>query len=331
MLVEKPFIKFTDNFDLLMRFALLSDEEKQLVLLMQHLSSPREARSQLSVDHLESIDEVLTLILSHLSKTSTPLSTKLLAIPRVDLFRVLCVAAFNSHSFPSQQTPSVDNPDISVTTESAIFQLASRVTHSCSPNTVYSSRFSPGSLTYFAVRPLLPGEMVTFSYVGCLPTAARRAELLRTKDFYCACDKCAGFDHFSGLRCPGRLCGGITLRRRASEDSDTTWLCQLCRSDAVPDADVEEQFEERLEALRASYCTGEAMFYSQYAVTQLRSLAEAAVEELSPTHHLVATAREHTARLLGAGLDQLQARLPAAPLEKRLRCSTSTGGRRKRL
>lgn len=77
---------------------------------------------------------------------------------------------------------------------SAIFDLSSRLSHSCSPNAVH--RFDPArfSFTLTAMTTIRRGEEVTISYypleVLLLPRDERRAVIARHRGFLCACGAC---------------------------------------------------------------------------------------------------------------------------------------------
>jgi len=92
---------------------------------------------------------------------------------------------------------------------SAVYGFISRVNHSCAPTMwmaskerhceVHKRRFDPaadgGVLVACATRDLMPGEPLTFSYLGQSmgedwPVAKRRAALLAGMGFVCACERC---------------------------------------------------------------------------------------------------------------------------------------------
>jgi hypothetical protein len=70
--------------------------------------------------------------------------------------------------------------------------IGSKAAHSCAPNCSYTSKVLDDHLIYFAVRPIVSGENITFSYIGYMPTFQRREELKESKDFLCECSKCDG-------------------------------------------------------------------------------------------------------------------------------------------
>ena len=48
-------------------------------------------------------------------------------------------------------------------TKAALFDLGSKVAHSCCPNVSYTSKRRHGGLVYLAIRPIDADEMVTYS------------------------------------------------------------------------------------------------------------------------------------------------------------------------
>jgi len=85
----------------------------------------------------------------------------------------------------------------------AVYVVAAKLQHSCTPNVEYRSalKAATGELvaTHIALRPIAIGEELTISYLnldcagrhGLYSGQARRALLLRTKRFLCACDRCS--------------------------------------------------------------------------------------------------------------------------------------------
>eukprot|EP00961_Rhodomonas_salina_P180110 2430824-Rhodomonas_salina.1 len=88
----------------------------------------------------------------------------------------------------------------------ALFNLSTRLSHSCEPNTFCRTETEAGDLAYIAIRDIKDGDLLSFSYVGggsflILPTTLRRARL-RKLDFVCTCSRCSGPDMMRTLRCP---------------------------------------------------------------------------------------------------------------------------------
>ena len=133
----------------------------------------------------------------------------------------------------------------------ALFFCASKVAHACRPNTVYTSTGTGGRLRYIASRYIVPGDLITFSYIESLqPRAGRRAALLEGKFFHCECTRCAGVDDCRGLRCT--LTGGCRGTLLRADDAVVTaandvnerreggeWTCTACSKSALDAALVE--------------------------------------------------------------------------------------------
>ncbi|KAK2946339.1 hypothetical protein BLNAU_18700 [Blattamonas nauphoetae] len=89
-----------------------------------------------------------------------------------------------------------------------IFEVASRVPHSCAPNMSYTvTKFGVPSLRYRCVRPVTDSVLLSFSYIETYdlmfrPTAQRRADLGRHKYFFCMCPRCRMEDTPRTLPCP---------------------------------------------------------------------------------------------------------------------------------
>ncbi|KAA6370984.1 MAG: hypothetical protein EZS28_033489, partial [Streblomastix strix] len=90
----------------------------------------------------------------------------------------------------------------------AIFEVASRVPHSCAPNMSYVvKKQMPAGLRYRCVRRVKIGELLSFSYIESYdimfrPTSMRRADLMRHKYFFCLCPRCRAEDMTRPLFCP---------------------------------------------------------------------------------------------------------------------------------
>ncbi|KAH7832591.1 uncharacterized protein MONOS_5041 [Monocercomonoides exilis] len=90
----------------------------------------------------------------------------------------------------------------------AIFEVASRVPHSCSPNMSYTVCNKPfNGLRYRCVRPAKIGEILSFSYIEpddllFRPTLQRRGDLIQHKYFFCLCPRCRADDMMRLLPCP---------------------------------------------------------------------------------------------------------------------------------
>jgi hypothetical protein len=116
-------------------------------------------------------------------------------------------------------------------TKKAIFETASLVAHSCSPNMQYKSL--TGKLVQRAIRCIQRGDILTFSYLGnwgeMMPTVLRRDNLSKSKNFWCRCSRCLAEDRTRSLPCPSSGCKGVVLHSLLREDaSEPAWKCQTC-------------------------------------------------------------------------------------------------------
>lgn len=123
------------------------------------------------------------------------------------------------------------------TDKAALFLYASKVAHSCRPNSSYSSKTADGRLEYKAIRSIGEGDMVTFSYLENLPqtpTFHRRQELMRTKSFLCKCERCMAPDCAHSFPCPG--CEDLVPGSPAELEDGVPWFCQACNKTLDKDA-----------------------------------------------------------------------------------------------
>jgi len=82
-----------------------------------------------------------------------------------------------------------------------LYEYASKITHSCAPNTNYD----PKTGTFVALRRIQTGELITSNYLdtNIFPTRYRRELLLKTKLFWCQCKRCEqGVDLPRAMPCP---------------------------------------------------------------------------------------------------------------------------------
>ncbi|KAJ4457947.1 hypothetical protein PAPYR_6478 [Paratrimastix pyriformis] len=122
------------------------------------------------------------------------------------IFRLLLLSNLNAHSFGGAGDEEM----------SALFDVASKVPHSCCPNVVYLCNDSSPtpSLCYRSIRPIPKGETLQYSYLCnkrlLQSTNMRRHGLAEDYLFTCRCPRCASEDLCRGLPCP--RCHGLTLR-----------------------------------------------------------------------------------------------------------------------
>ena len=121
----------------------------------------------------------------------------------IDMPSLISIVSTNAHTFQDKF--------------SALFDYGSKVQHSCDPNCSYSS--TTGSLVYTAIKKILIGDNISFTYVDVLETTdIRREILLRDKHFYCMCDRCVDVDYWRGFTCVGG-CGGRSYPQCVSQNS----------------------------------------------------------------------------------------------------------------
>jgi hypothetical protein len=145
------------------------------------------------------------------------------------------------------------------TKTSALFYLGSKVTHSCDPNCM---ALAIGiQLVYRAIRPIVKGEPITFSYISGFDlwksTPARRELLLDQRFFTCCCLRCTREDRCRYRICPE--CGDQNLCRYESGQlsymgqdptppTDTPWFCQNAEcGKKFKDEDMDLEVEKALQ------------------------------------------------------------------------------------
>eukprot|EP01063_Lacrimia_lanifica_P009578 TRINITY_DN16535_c0_g1_i1.p1 TRINITY_DN16535_c0_g1~~TRINITY_DN16535_c0_g1_i1.p1 ORF type:complete len:691 (+),score=224.35 TRINITY_DN16535_c0_g1_i1:60-2132(+) len=100
--------------------------------------------------------------------------------------------------------------------ESAIFEVASKMAHSCAPNCMYDGT----GLRWFSMKNIAKDQLVTFSYNAsryALHSAELRQTILReTHLFVCKCERCVGIDTTRGIRCD---CGKGTSQAYDHDDA----------------------------------------------------------------------------------------------------------------
>ena len=113
------------------------------------------------------------------------------------LARVAVIFSLNAHGLPHGSPPTAD--------VSTLFELSSKLTHSCDPNTYYDWSIEEGTLTHKTLRAVAAGVPLTVNYLAsgsAESTAVRRHRLVRGKFFVCRCDACIVPDQLAALPCP---------------------------------------------------------------------------------------------------------------------------------
>ncbi|KAG5180245.1 hypothetical protein JKP88DRAFT_166710, partial [Tribonema minus] len=94
----------------------------------------------------------------------------------------------------------------------AVFCLASRAVHACVLNCAVTTQNPYGGMSYYAAQPIAAGDLNTVAYAdsSAAPTLERLERLARTKDFVCACARCAAPDATRGVAC-ARCANGVVM------------------------------------------------------------------------------------------------------------------------
>jgi hypothetical protein len=187
----------------------------------------------------------------------------------------------------------------------ALFDLGSKVAHSCCPNVSYTSKTQHGGLEYIAVRPISEGEMLTYAYIDDLWTSTtyeRRAKTKMEKDFVCGCARCVGPDTTCTVCCTTKSCAGFAspaMDQAMPADSlmtDRPWVCTKCgpldSAAMEPVLQLERSLQGELERMQMHARHGEAIHPNA-----ARGIAEHAARGLSPAHRLVARSYDMVATL----------------------------------
>lgn len=301
VICEVPLVRYGGVFDLVRQYLLMNEVDKKRIFDMQNYASPNEAHYKESKAHMQEMLDMANTILSHQTTDSGSLGQY---IDVHTLFRLLTVSSLNSHDFPDTNTEEISSRITStgaVGLDSALFPMASKVAHSCDPNCVYTNYHVLNHLFYFAVKPIAPDDMITFSYVGYASTQARRLQLMKTKDFFCLCEKCSDKDYAYGFKCNKPNCTGIKLCICNSADFKTNWCCQVCSDSLPPNLNLISNLETRLQTLKDNYIIDEVRVYSESMVAKLNSLLNESLSSLSATHAFVTEILIELARLHAAG------------------------------
>lgn len=128
-----------------------------------------------------------------------------------EILKVAGIVQINGHEVPLTEPPHV-----------AIYNMASLVEHSCTPN-LTKSFTSKADLVFWAPNSIKKGEHLSICYSDALwGTANRQNHLLQTKMFRCECDRCCDPSefgtYFSAIKCNStNKCNGFLLPENASQ------------------------------------------------------------------------------------------------------------------
>jgi SET domain len=237
------------------------------------------------------------------------------------VLKILAICNTNAHEYYGNRN-QVYFEDLSAngrrtgSGKSALFLYASKVAHSCNPNTSYSSKTDDGYLEYKVIQPIKAGDMVTFSYLDKMwetPTHARRNQLLGTKSFLCQCERCSGPDFCRPLRCQMITCQGAVLVV-SRDGKKEEWECNHCGpvGDTAPYRKREVEVKAMLDETEVSMMRNMAMVRP----AQLKPLISKAAQKLHPVHYLTLRAMEMYARLCVSHAHQLESMLDSGMMPR---------------
>ncbi|KAG8457357.1 hypothetical protein KFE25_014086 [Diacronema lutheri] len=211
--------------------------------------------------------------------------------------------------FGTRSTPREPAPD-----GLALVVAASLFNHSCEPNAIVDLDGAredgggalSGAMSVRALAPIAQGEPVLVAYVDTIePRYHRRRQLAKSKNFECACARCAdptdGGRFASAVRCRACARGWQLEQLWSSAAGDGEWLCAACGA-RTPERDVrawDAAMRARLDALLAAPAKSSgAVDDSARAGEAYAQLVADALEWCHPNHAivvqaLVAAVREH--------------------------------------
>ena len=207
------------------------------------------------------------------------------------IHKLLVIRDTNCHSYTGHEVAYSEVMGGAISKKAALFDLGSKVAHSCCPNVSYNSKSKHGGLVYLAIRPISAGEMVTYSYIDNTWTSTtheRQAACLEEKDFLCHCTRCACLDTTRTICCPTKGCAGFVNPQLLTQPLQQ-WACTVCGpldgGDLKSVLQQESSLQQELEMLEKLAPVGGGIHPNK-----ARSIAERAAKKLSPAHRLVARA-----------------------------------------
>ena len=210
------------------------------------------------------------------------------------IHKLLLIRDTNAHSYTGHEvaySEVIGGAFPGSSTKAALFDLGSKVAHSCCPNVSYTSKRRHGGLVYLAIRPISADEMVTYSYIDntwTSTTRERQATCLEVKDFLCHCTRCAGLDTTCAIFCPTKSCAGFAIPKSLTQPLQQ-WACTVCgplEEGGLGTVQQQEcSLQQKLEELDTFARLGGVIHPND-----ARSIAERAAKTLSPAHRLVARA-----------------------------------------
>jgi hypothetical protein len=233
-------------------------------------------------------------------------------------FRLMAIASANSHAYYGRT--SIDYHETTSflgsrqETKSAQFLYASKVAHSCHPNAAYSSKTPDGKMEYKCIRPILMGDMVTFSYLGDLfqtSTPSRREQLQSDRDFLCQCPRCEQPDDARRIHCPNCTVGWALCSY--DYEQNEMWICDGCGTLSGSVVEIVTQNEMEWTQKLADLRMLARMDVTLLDVSKATRGVKEAARTLSPTHHLVIQMVAELTRVAASqasNMDQLSVMVP---------------------
>ena len=107
------------------------------------------------------------------------------------IYKLLLIMVTNAHEYrgfdnDETYTEYMEGDSETQPEHGALFSYGSKVSHSCSPNVLYTTKNGAGHLQYMATRAIREGELITFSYIRAVwwtPRVDRREMLQLSKDY----------------------------------------------------------------------------------------------------------------------------------------------------
>lgn len=281
ILEESPLVVFSNSWLGLLQqyYTTMTNDDKVKLMDMQHLSSKEDAHfAEFIVPLTDRLDQLLEQPPIQQFLQIFPISSK-------DVFQLSTLVSINSHMYSEENEDKM---------QSALFYLASKACHSCHPNACYSSKLQPKKLVYYAIKPIVCGEMITISYLPPSPlnTKQRRDFLKQAKDFYCQCHKCNSADYLSAMKCVDYPdCRGITIPTYVDTGVGhvrSCWCCEACSMITSPDLSTAATYQQRLEyIIETAEIRGGSTAEDCQALEKLIEELNEPQCKLASSHHIV--------------------------------------------
>eukprot|EP00798_Chlamydomonas_sp_ICE-L_P005841 gene5841-6127_t len=114
--------------------------------------------------------------------------------------------------------------------DSGLYYLASKCSHSCSPNAFNAARPGARDMKLVAMKDIKKGEEIYYAYISNMgltqPARLRQSTLFKDRGFKCMCSRCVSEDHVRMLPCSTKGCQGSVLYNTPSK----AWGCTSCKT-----------------------------------------------------------------------------------------------------